>query len=144
MSNKLPKFYNALRARGQIEVVSENHTSTQLRVMFRVPNQSTKTWMAVVKGLLQTAKREGWSLDLSKQFFLVASDSDDMRFGHRLILQNADLEKVDSLFSDVTASVKVAATQLMEVPLVGSPNRSRTAGPMGQVRVGMLGGGHRG
>lgn len=140
MSEALPGTYNFLRASIGAEVVHESVNDSQIRTIFRIPRgRSTTQWIAIGKRLAQLQRRQAtvvWTMDFSRNYFLLPDDDDDYRYRWRLILQGSNLRVLDPEFVRVLSQVRFQSSQLVEVPLHGSPNRSRTAGPIGSVPIG--------
>jgi hypothetical protein len=93
-------------------------------------------WLSLMKKLLVLSRSSPWTLDLSKQYFLIDGSEEDMRHAWRVIVQGEGLGEHDRTIANSLKSVQVVGARLEEVPLYGSPNRSPTAGLYGHVPVG--------
>jgi hypothetical protein len=129
----------ALHERLKIQSVQQSVSVSQTRLMLRVPPASSKAWIRLVFAMLRAAKGKAWTLDISKMFVV----EPDERFGWRVIIQGAYLTSACAELAQVvrTVPLQIARTAGLppneeEVQLVGSPNRSKTAGLLGQVVVG--------
>jgi hypothetical protein len=133
-------LYEAFNARAGAQVISETLSENQVRFMVRVQKgPSTKRWLAITKCLLQLARRGApWTIDISKQYFLMPDNEDDQRYGWRLIIQGKDLESHFATMAKAVKGMHIQAEQLDEVTLNGSPNRRVSAGYTDKVLVGPL------
>jgi hypothetical protein len=140
MIAELFPLYELLQTRVQAEIVDEEYHENRVRFNPRIPKgPQTTLWNQFVARMLQLARLEldsprgpSWTIDISKQMTLAP----DLRWGWRVILQSpAIAETVLAIATDLKG-LRVRSSQIEEVRLVGSPNRSRTAGPTGTVPVG--------
>ena len=138
MPEALPRTYEALRLKVSAEVLNETATETQVRFILRVPRGvQTTRWLDVCRSLLQLERNAQWSMDLSRNYFLMPQDQEDMRYRWRVIIQGLNLSQYDAAIAARIREVRFhSRTQIDEVPLHGNPNRSRTAGPIGSVPIG--------
>ena len=138
MSSALPKLYASLKACVGAEILHETVSPSQVRFIVRIPRgQQTTQWLEVVRSLLQMEVNAPWNLDVSRNYFLMPNDIEDMRFRWRVILQGEDIATHDEAIAHrIQKAPRKANTQIMEVKLHGSPNRSRTAGLFGTVPIG--------
>lgn len=130
-------LYAALHEKCGAEVIpsTEALTASQLRFLMRVkPGVNTARWLGVLESLLIISIGAKYGLDVSKQYFL----GPNLKFGWRVILQSSELPAHIALLAEAVkhAQVRGVPVQEVEVPLVGSPNRSPTAGLMGTVATG--------
>jgi hypothetical protein len=90
-----------LQMRGGFELVNQQASANQLRLLGRVSRQASNGWLLVLRQLLRAADRSPWSIDISKQYFL---REDKVMYGWRVIVQ---AEGVAQHYADV---IKVIAT----------------------------------
>ena len=108
-SGPVEAFTRVLRMRGGFERVNHQATPNQLRLLGRVRNPSTNSWILMVQHLLAASEKSGgeWSIDISKQYFL---RSGKVMFGWRVILQGADLmEKLPQIGQVVVGAPRARA-----------------------------------
>lgn len=137
MSNPLQVTCGELSRRTGSVLVTETYNDRQARFVFRVPKGAgTARWMILMRQLYLFGRTSAWSIDISKHYFLLDGTMDDWRYAWRIIFQGEDLDQHDAEIAHSFRDVRVAGSQLVEVPLHGSPNRSPTAGTMGKVPIG--------
>jgi hypothetical protein len=138
LQERFSELCAALQAKSGATVVpgSETITPTQVRFNVRVqPGNDARRWLKLTKNILILARTARWTTDISRQYFL--DPTDEVRWGWRLIFQGQELESSLALLAQSVRSYAIQASQqLEEVPLHGSPNRSRGAGLTGTVPVG--------
>jgi len=134
-------IYAALHEKVGAELLNETVKENQLRFMLRVKlGQSTTTWLATIDHLIMLGDRQlatgkpEWTIDVSKQYFR----KPDLKYGWRIIIQEAELSKYYDMLAREIRSVQVQGYQIEEVKLHGSPNRSKTAGLLGHVPIGPM------
>ena len=66
------------------EVVSHSGRETQARLLGRVPRPMVPGWLIIVRHLLMQSGSQGWTVDISKQYFLRGGK---VMYGWRLIFQ---------------------------------------------------------
>lgn len=127
MDPSVQAFYTALNNYCSLEVVNEHLSVSQLRVMSRVHQRGMEAWLEIMKRLLRASNSAPWNIDLSKQYFLDASQN-SILYGWRIILQTAPPNAILSFIPAVTQLVTAGAAgpvaaEMTEVPLHGSPMR---------------------
>lgn len=134
-------LYAALHALAGVQVIpgTETRTEVQLRFMVRIqPGAPTQRWLGVVDQLLTAADAQlasgkpAWTVDISKQYFR----RPHLKYGWRLIFQGQGLDPHLHALATSLRPIQVRSRELDEIPLYGSPSRSKTAGPMGTVALG--------
>lgn len=134
---------SALKMRGGYEVVSNNSSVNQARLIGRVPTQLVRGWLIVVQQLLVQSSKASWSIDISKHYFLRAGK---VMFGWRLILQSPELEScMADIITTITNAPRPRAT-VDSQPLAGAsasrnrqtPGSLRGAAPTGKAVVGPM------
>lgn len=118
----LNEFINALKMKGGFETV--NHTSTpgQIRLLGRVSKEYTPGWLIVVQQLLLRSGHGGWTIDVSKQYFL---RGDKVMFAWRIIIQVAGATAENTAESRLGEVAEVIGNSpkprvvVMEEPLPG-------------------------
>lgn len=134
-------LYAAMHERAGAELLNETATDKQLRFMVRVRKGiNTTTWLSIIDRLLELGDTQvasgspAWTIDVSKQYFRKPG----LKYGWRIILQGVGVYEHLNVLAEEVRKVVVTATaiEVQEIPLHGSPNRSKTAGLMGQVPIG--------
>jgi len=137
MANPNDVLQSILQKRVGFEIISQNTAANQIRYFGRVRPTHMPIWLEAMRQLLLVAGH-GWSLDLSKQYFL---RGDKLFFGWRIILQAQDLAGHLPAIIDVLQRVQIAPRELDEVRLHAGPDRNalrngKGAQPMGSAVVG--------
>lgn len=145
---------NQLHTRGGFELVNQNLSETQARLMGRVHKNSMGSWLILVQKLLQRSG-QAWSVDISRQYFL---RDDRVVYAWRLIFQGKDLQAALPDICQTIINAPRARTFVDEQPLVGaranrnSPNAkgkgaqgvlTAAVGPMAVAQAQFLAGGGR-
>jgi hypothetical protein len=138
-------LYAALHEKTGAELLNETEKPQQLRFMMRVKKgMPTTMWLSIIDRLLQLGDEQlvankgsgvTWTIDISKQYFR----RPELKYGWRVILQGEGLwDHLPILAEEVRkVTVEAAIVEIQEIPLHGSPNRSKTAGYMGTVPLGV-------
>jgi hypothetical protein len=120
----------SLHLKAGFEVVQQNVTDKQIRLVGRVPRDKTGQWLLVVERLLLREQEPdcAWNLDISKQYFLRGNR---LLYGWRVILQAPSVaEHVDELVN-IAKTTPMVQRQLEEVALVGGTDYSQLKGGKG-------------
>jgi hypothetical protein len=80
-----------LTSRYGFQVVTQNVSTSQIRVVGRVHPNHRRNWIVGMQHLLLQASRSPWNVDVSRQYFL---RGELMVWGWRLIFQHEDVEQV--------------------------------------------------
>ena len=117
----ITEFINALKMKGGFETVNHTISPSQIRILGRVGKDYTPGWYLIVRQLLTQSGRDGWTIDISKQYFL---RGDKVMFAWRIILQVADSKAgtVESRLLEVMTIIGSAPKPkvvIMEEPLPG-------------------------
>lgn len=114
------ELYKLLGVKAGFEVVKETTPSDgQIRIIGRVHQEKMGSWLPIIKNLLVKSGTDGWSVDISKQYLVHASE--DLRFCWRLIFQaqGGTLEEMVKNVVFVVQSSPLAKVEVMSQPLVG-------------------------
>ena len=125
-----------LQVRGGFDTVNHGVTAKQLRVLGRVPRESMDGWLIIVQRLLRAAgSAQGWSIDVSKQYFL---KNDRVVYGWRLIFQGAEVwEHLDDLVQIISNAPRPKVV-LDEQPLGGARGDRNAPSATGKGAQGVL------
>ena len=126
-----------LASRAGFEMITNQASATQVKLFGRVQNPNVQRWLATVSSLLIASRTaEGWSVDVSRQYFL---RGDKLFFGWRLILQGSDIQSSVpqvSLVVQETPVPQAAVSETQEIKLNVAPNRNAMRNGRGVQPVG--------
>jgi len=135
MSEQVAELYRALKQRIGYEVVKEQVTNSQIRVIGRVPQQLTRNWIVVMHHLLLGENAAPWSLDVSKQYFLRGGQ---VVWGWRLIFQASSIEDHIPGIIQLLGSAPKAKFMVEEQRLPGVRGQRVTMNDRGKGASGVL------
>ena len=118
---ELRDFYMVLGKRIGFEVKAETVSSSQMRLVGRIPQANMANWLVIMQRLLLRADKSPWKVDISKQYFL---SSGKVLFGWRLIFQGEGIAGYLSEISQTVDGAPKARVEIDEVPLHASPSRN--------------------
>jgi len=113
-----------------------NETANQLRLSGRVNQSRTPSWLTTIELLAIAARKQDWSIDISKHYFVpdplaevVESGAEPINGTHvlvewRIIVQAPNIAGHYGALAELIAKVQQPRSELMEVPLHAPPNRN--------------------
>lgn len=126
MEELVNQLLTVMHARFGMQVVTQNASANQVRLVARVQPNFTRNWLVGAHHMLQCSQREPWNLDLSRQYFL---RGELMVWGWRLIFQHPELEKcLPSIIQAVQTSPR-ARFEVEEQQLPGVTGQRRVMNP---------------
>lgn len=146
MSTPANALFAALRKKVGFEVVSQNESANQLRILGRIPTDNLglneNNWKIVKYRLLTAMEDRPWKVDLSKSYF-IKKETKKMVFAWRILLQGEGIAQHYADVINIITTSPSARAEVTEIPLVGGSFNStaggrRGAGEMGKVPVGPM------
>lgn len=103
------------------EVVDARPTPNQLRIVGRVPPNASSQWVLIVHRLLTVSEKAGWSVDISRHYFLrAAGNQKKLFYAWRLIFQAQDIALyLNDVMEIINSAPRPARVELQEFPLSG-------------------------
>lgn len=148
MSN-ITELVRAMNQKAGFELVDHSVSSSQLRLLGRVPldraGLNMNNWLLVIRQLLLHSRKAAWKTDISKDYFLLGT-TDKVVYAWRIILQGDSIEAhLGAITQLVAAAPPSSRSEVTEMPLPGvSADRNSTvggrrgAGPVDHVPIGPL------
>lgn len=115
-----------------MQVVNQNVSQSQVRLVLRINPQHTRNWLVAGQHLLRVSKRSEWTFDLSRHYFLRGGDDGVMVWAWRVIFQHQDImSQVPSIISAMSSAPR-ARFEIDEQQLPGVTGQRRTMNDRGK------------
>lgn len=142
MDQELKDFYAALWQRSGFSPSQRKEADTELRVVARIDQKKRPTWQKVLQALLRAAHGTGWTLDISKKFFLKNdSKNGTVVHGWRIILKADDMRSALIKLTKAVHLVSPESVEVTEIPLPGGGQHRNISTYSGRKGVKMTPGG---
>ena len=128
---QLDELLSALCGRFGMQIVSQNVTPNQIRLLLRISPQHTRNWLVAGQHMLQAASSSPWNFDLSRHYFL-RGQGGVMVWGWRVIFQHEDIAAQIPSIIVALGSAPRARFEVEEQPLPGVTGQRRTMNDRGK------------